>query len=118
MKADKTFYLVILAALTALVVLAVTGLMISGRSQQSQKSPLSLTEDQATELIKALPEVQDYIQRLAQSGVAASFNIEDRGEEWVVQVYEVVQQGGGSHTATFSWYRVDKQTGDIAKEFE
>ncbi|WP_273126499.1 hypothetical protein [Bacillus weihaiensis] len=33
--------------------------------------------------------------------------------KYVVQVYEVVEQEGVSHTATYGWYYVDKKTGKI-----
>lgn len=77
-----------------------------------------IMEQEALEKIKALPEVQAFISELEEAGKTASFRVEDRGGAWSVQVYEIVVRGGESHTATFNWYDVDKNTGVISGEFE
>lgn len=77
-----------------------------------------IMEQEALEKIKALPEVAAFISELEEAGKTASFRVEDRGGAWSVQVYEIVVRGESSHTATFNWYNVDKNTGVITKEFE
>lgn len=76
-----------------------------------------ITEKEALEKVKALPEVQEFIALLSEDGKTASFLVEDRGDNWSAQVLEIVVRNGESHTATFNWYLVDKATGDISKEF-
>jgi len=77
-----------------------------------------IMEQEALQKVKALPEVQEFIAELEANEKNTSFNIEDRGDSWGVQVYEIVVQNGESHTATFNWYIIDKKTGAVTKEFE
>lgn len=77
-----------------------------------------LTSVEAVEKIKNVPEVRQYIDDLAKAGSRAKFNAEDGGEDWNIQVFEIVNQGGFSHTATFQWYKVNKKTGEVLVEFE
>ncbi|OGZ56598.1 MAG: hypothetical protein A3J04_01980 [Candidatus Ryanbacteria bacterium RIFCSPLOWO2_02_FULL_47_14] len=77
-----------------------------------------ITKQEALEKVQAMPEVQEFIAELEANRKSASFNIEDRGDSWSVQVYEIVVQSGESHTATFNWYRVDKKAGAVLREFE
>ncbi|MBI2035928.1 MAG: hypothetical protein HYT12_04615 [Candidatus Liptonbacteria bacterium] len=78
----------------------------------------SIMKQEALQKIQALPEVQQFIAELEKNGKAASFNVEDSDNAWSVQVYEIVVQNGESHTATFNWYKIDKKSGDVTKEFE
>jgi len=78
----------------------------------------NIIEQEALQKVQALSEVKEFIAELEANGKAASFNIEDRGDSWSVQVYEIVVQNGDSHTATFNWYVVDKANGAVTKEFE
>ena len=78
----------------------------------------NIIEQGALQKVQALSEVKEFIAELEANGKAASFNIEDRGDSWSVQVYEIVVQNGDSHTATFNWYVVDKANGAVTKEFE
>lgn len=82
------------------------------QTQQSLKNIKSskLTKDEAISKVKALPEVIDYLKRVSNGLVLVN------GEEantYMVQVYEFKN----GHTATFNWYRVNKKTGEIKKEF-
>lgn len=76
-----------------------------------------ITKEGAIEKIKNLPEVKDYSSELEKAGSKVQFNAEDSEEVWSVQVFEIVSQGENSHTATFNWYRVNKKTGEVSKEF-
>lgn len=70
----------------------------------------TISEEEAVSKVKALPEVIDYLKRVPSSLVLVN------GEEdnaYMVQVYEFKN----GHTATFNWYKVDKKTGEIKKEF-
>lgn len=73
---------------------------------------------EAIALVKKQKEVKEYEGRLKKVGSKATFAVTDDGESWLVQVYEVVEQGEEAHTATFNWYRVNKETKKITKEFE
>lgn len=69
-----------------------------------------ISKENAVTKIKALPEVKDYLKRVPNGQVLVN------GEEnnsYLIQVYEFKD----GHTATFNWYKVDKETGDIEKEF-
>ncbi|OGZ97589.1 MAG: hypothetical protein A3I44_02825 [Candidatus Sungbacteria bacterium RIFCSPLOWO2_02_FULL_51_17] len=81
-------------------------------------SSRTISRDDALEKVRTMPEVEEYIAMLKEAGAHGAFNVEDRGDEWAVQVYEIVQQGEDSHTATFNWYRIHKSTGAALKEFE
>ncbi|MET3684125.1 cytoskeletal protein RodZ [Alkalibacillus flavidus] len=37
--------------------------------------------------------------------------------DWVVHVYEVVERKEGSHQATFGWYIVDQNSGEVTSMF-
>lgn len=70
----------------------------------------SVTKETAISKVKALPEVMDFLKRVPNGQVAVN------GEEnnlYLIQVYEVTN----GHTATFNWYRVDKTSGEVEKEF-
>jgi len=73
---------------------------------------------EARDLVRREKEVQEYENRLAKEGKKVIINVSDDGSAWLVQVYEVVKQDEESHTATFNWYRVDKKTMEISREFE
>lgn len=73
---------------------------------------------EAITLAKKQKEVLDFERQLTKAGKKAIFGATDNGDNWLVQVYEVVEQDGETHTATFNWYRVNKQTKKVIKEFE
>ena len=81
-------------------------------------SSRTISRDDALEKVRTMPEVQEYFTMLKEAGARGKLAIEDHGDEWAVQVYEIVQQGEDSHTATFNWYRIHKSTGAALKEFE
>ena len=54
---------------------------------------------------------------MKKAGSKASFEIQDNGDDWGIQVFEIVKnKGETSHTATFGWYRVNKKTGEVGAE--
>jgi len=63
-----------------------------------------LTCEEATEKVMAIGEVSDYFVRVPQARVKCD-NQEDDGT-WLMQVYEIVEDAGVPHTATFDWYYV------------
>lgn len=73
---------------------------------------------EAFSLVGKQKEVIEFEKELAKAGKKAKYGIEDGGDVWLVQVYEIVEQDGESHTATFNWYRVNKETKEISKELE
>lgn len=97
------------------LVLLFTFLILKEYKKEGDSQPVEQTV--ALEQIKNRPEVKQYISVMAKAGTKAEFNIEDGGSEWRIQVFEIVKQGGENHTATFNWYRVDKKTGAVEKEF-
>lgn len=70
-----------------------------------------ISENQAIANVKALPEVIAYLKRVPNGLVAVN-----GGEEnaHMVQVYEVIN----GHTATFNWYNVNKQSGEVTPQFD
>lgn len=70
-----------------------------------------ISEDQAIANVKTLPEVIAYLKRVPNGLVAVSGGEEDA---YMVQVYEIIN----GHTATFNWYNVNKQSGEITLEFD
>lgn len=76
----------------------------------------SLTKTDAENLVRKLPEVKDKLNN--SSGWVV--NAEDRHDDyWYIQVAEVINDSskgtttGLGHTATFNWYKVDKNNGKI-----
>ena len=74
-----------------------------------------VTKEQALVKIKNLPEVQEFMRLLFPK--QAEFEVEDWDTDWAVHVFELVIGENSVHRATFNWYRVDKQTGVVEKEF-
>ncbi|MBI5621555.1 hypothetical protein HY933_01665 [Candidatus Falkowbacteria bacterium] len=77
--------------------------------------PTDITANDARATVQALPEVRQYAEMLTQAGTEAQIVVEDSGEEWNVHVFEIVNNGDSTHTATFGWYRVNKKTGEITR---
>ncbi len=78
---------------------------------------LEISGAEAMDKVKNLSEVRKFVGDLDRAGSKAKFNVEDGGDTWNVQVFEIVEQGENSHTATFNWYHVAKKTGTIINEF-
>lgn len=117
-----------MAATVAIMVVAVISLIavlyppktdeLLEKTMRTLEPPLVMsTEDAAIGAVRKRTEVFKYELELSKAGKMASFRAEDKGEDWAVQVFEVVNQEGLSHTATFNWYIVNKRTGDIEPEF-
>lgn len=69
-----------------------------------------VSKEDAVAKIKALPEVIDYLKRVPNGLVLVSG---EKDNAYMVQVFEVKDR----HTATFNWYKVNKTTGEVKKEF-
>lgn len=113
-----TMYSLVLVLVVAVLIFGFGVFINNGTETPSVIEAQDITKGGALEKIRALPEVNAFVSDLAENGKEAVFGVEDRGDDWSVQVYEIVVRGGESHTATFNWYRVDKSTGAIAQEFE
>lgn len=72
---------------------------------------------EALALIEKQPEVLSFEKELAKAGKKAVLGVRGDGDDWLVQVYEIVEQNGETHTATFNWYRVNKETKRVTREF-
>lgn len=70
----------------------------------------TVSKEDAVAKVKTLPEIIDYLQRVP-NGLIAVNGEEDNA--YLIQAYEFKD----GHTATFNWYKVDKITGDVKKEF-
>src|SRR3989344_6058764 len=79
--------------------------------EQVIPSLTGMTESQAVENVKKLPEVQEYLKNVPNGKVEVDNELEG---EYNVHVYEVKN----GHTATFNWYRVSIKSGEIRPEFE
>lgn len=114
---QKKIWLGLAVILLGIIIL----LALDSSGLKTSTSPADVTQisrAEAEEKVRSLAEVKNYINNLAKAGVVAQINAEDSGEEWNVQVFEIVKQGDSSHTATFGWYTVNKKTGEIKAEFE
>lgn len=100
-----------------IIILAVIGIanfpkgdrILSEQPVDSSENGL-ISKENAVVKVKALPEVKDYLKRISNGQVLIN------GEEnnsYMIQVYEYKN----NHTATFNWYKVDKTTGDVEKQF-
>ncbi len=69
-----------------------------------------VSENEAIAKVKTLPEVVDYLKRVP-NGLVLVNGEEDNA--YMVQVYEFKN----GLTATFNWYKVDKTTGAVEKQF-
>ena len=70
-----------------------------------------MTENQAIENVKKLPEVQDYLQRVPNGRVEVDNELEG---EYNVHVYELKD----GHSATFNWFTVSIKSGQLEAQFE
>lgn len=69
-----------------------------------------ISEKQAVENVKKLPEVQEYLKNVPNGKAEVDNELEG---EYNVHVYEVKN----GHTATFNWYRVSIKSGEVRSEF-
>ena len=86
----------------------------------SASGAMSLTEQEALNLLIDLPEIADWMQRVQQEAPMnqAQFEVvETTPEEYLIRAYEMVNNPGEpSHTATLGWYNINRQTGEISSE--
>ena len=90
-----------------------------GKSKKCTK----INEKTAQAMVDQRPEVKQWRARVeklgAKQGVTANVVVDrQQGSDYVVHVFELVPDDKEtSHTATFNWYYVNKNTGKIRKEF-
>jgi len=74
----------------------------------------SLSEKQAIDRVRLIPEVKEWLDLLQSKGVKAFIEVNhvDNGK-FIIRCYEVVTNDGVGHTATQGWYSVDKTTGVV-----
>ena len=82
----------------------------------SRETAPKVTQEDALAKVKSLPEVMEYEKMLVGAGKQATIEAEDQDDAWGVHVFEVVTNDADTHTATFGWYQVNKQTGVVEKE--
>ncbi|MBI2601071.1 hypothetical protein HYW42_03895 [Candidatus Daviesbacteria bacterium] len=70
-----------------------------------------ITENQAIENVKQLPEVQEYLKNVPNAIIEVDNEIMG---EYNVHTYEIKD----GHTATHNWYRVSIKSGEVTPEFE
>lgn len=70
----------------------------------------TVLKEEAVTKVKALPEVVDYLKQVPNGIVLVNG---EEGNFYMVQVYEFKN----GNTATFNWYKVDKTTGIVEKQF-
>lgn len=100
-KLQEKWIVLLLVALLFLV-----GLTLLKNSPKNQ----TISKQEAVAKVKAFSEVKDYLKRVPNGQVLLNG---DEDNSYMVQVYETKN----GHTATFSWYKVDKTTGEVEKEF-
>ncbi len=70
----------------------------------------TISKEDAVVKVKAISEVADYLRRIPQGKVEVGG---EENDSYLIQVFEVVN----GHTASFNWYKVNKATGEVKKEF-
>lgn len=66
-----------------------------------------ITDNEAIEIVKNLPEVKDFLQRMAKANQKTLVEVDRREvDKIIIHVFEDHQD----HTATFNWYQVDPKT--------
>lgn len=68
------------------------------------------SKNEAIEKVKILSEVKDYLKKVPHAQISVNGEEDD---SYLIQVYEIKDR----HTATFNWYKVNKTTGEVKKEF-
>lgn len=80
-------------------------------------APSGINHEQALSSVKNITEVKEYVKLLEDNGKKAHFEIENTEDDnWTVHVFEIVDDGETSHTATFGWYQVSKKTGTVSTD--
>ncbi len=76
-----------------------------------------LTEEEALDRLISWPEIADWSQQITQNAPLnqAQFEIVETTPEWyLIRAYETVNNPGEpGHTATFGWYTINRQTGEV-----
>ncbi len=77
----------------------------------------NISDKQAIDIVKNLPEVQDYLKEGNKTIEAKDLN--ENKDGWRVHLYDLLQAKGSdiSMTRTFNWYEVNVCTGKITCEF-
>lgn len=75
-----------------------------------------ITKNQAEDIVKDLPEVKKMLDNAKNERIVTA---DERKDNWYVQVAEVVEdtrpedKERTGHTATFNWYKIDKNNGKV-----
>ena len=91
------------------VILLGTGYWLTDNLAEIASTKIS--RKQAVENVRNLPEVQEFLKNVPNGRVAVDNELEG---EYNVHVYEVKND----HTATFNWYRVSINSGEVKPEFQ
>jgi len=78
----------------------------------SNSTSVAITKEKAVQLVRSLGEVQKYLLTVPKAVIEVDHENDDK-TSWVVHVYEMLSD----HTATYNWFDVNKQTGQITKMF-
>lgn len=89
----------------------VTAWLATPMLPKNSKTPETINPGQAIQTVKNLPEVKNYLQNTPDSQIRLDH---EEGQDYVIQVYETKN----GHTATFNWYKINKTTGTVEKEFD
>ncbi len=88
-------------------------------SNKSVPNCLNITQDAATQKVKNIPEVQDFLNRMQTIGEPVLLTPDHSSTSsngnliWIIHVAEIVAETPHlTHTATFNWYYVNSCTGN------
>ena len=108
-----------LAVLAVLMIcLLAIGYIFKPRYHLPVRTQAGISQSGAQSIVEKISEVADYELLLKKNNKKASVVVEDDGDFWRVQVFEVVNDDGSTHTATFGWYSVNKKTGAVKNDME
>ncbi|MDQ0159376.1 hypothetical protein [Alkalibacillus salilacus] len=80
-------------------------------SQSEEGNQSGTTESEAEERVRESIDLPD------EGNYRVEFDHKNDDGDYVVQVFEVVEREEGSHTATYGWYIVDADNGEVESMF-
>lgn len=101
-----------LTLLLAIICISLAYILTNKQNEVSVVNSESISKTEAEEIVKALPEIDTIMRDTEQKWFVMA---EDRNDEhFYVQIAEVVENSdSNSHTATYNWYKVSKENGEI-----
>lgn len=85
------------------------------KKQQQAKQQTAQSSKQKLSPADAENKVRNHLNITSSSNILCEYD-HDEGEEYVIHVYQIVKDELGGHTATYGWYNVNPNTGEVYKK--